>query len=441
MYNAVTVIKKKRNNGALSAGEIEFMVNGLSQGKVTDYQMSAFLMSVYFRGMNAAETAALTKCMLKSGMEFDLSHLKAPKIDKHSTGGVGDKTSIVLAPLLACFDVIVPMISGRGLGHTGGTADKLESIPGFNINLSTDRFLELLGSTGVALIAQTDEICPADKHIYALRDVSGTIESVPLIVASIMSKKLAEGFDGLVLDVKTGSGAFMKDSKDALRLAKALVTAGKQAGKQVRALITDMSQPLGRMVGNSNEINECVSFLRRGPEDKEIEPRLYQVTMELAAEMLIMARKVQGKKLSLPKAKQELKEMLLSGRPYAKLLELISLQGGDTSALDDGLALAPKSGTVKASRKGFVSKMDTEEIGMTLVELGGGRKSIGDTIDHQVGFEFLKQLGQPVKKGEGLVTVYAQTDEQLKFALGSLKSAISIGTRRSSVPRLIRKRI
>lgn len=441
MSVTAALIKKKRDGNALTKAEIFDFINGFIAGSIADYQMSAMLMAIFFRGMTEAETAALTQVMLESGKQLDLSEIKRPKIDKHSTGGVGDKTSLLLAPILASLDVAVPMIAGRGLGHTGGTVDKLEAIPGFKTELSQDRFEELLRTVGVAMIAQSKEIAPADRLIYALRDVTATIDSVPLIVASIMSKKLAEDFDGLVLDVKTGNGAFMKDPRDAKTLAKALQTTGRSAGRSVRVVISDMSQPLGFTAGNAIEVNECVAFLRRGPTDPKPEPRLQELTLELAGEMLILARRKLGKTLSMASARGLVLDTIENGRAYGKFLEMVSMQGGDTAALDLGLPLAPISREVCADRAGFISGFDVERIGFALVDLGGGRKKAEDKIDPGVGIHFAKFLKAPVKKGDVLAKIYARDTYSAEQAENELKAAISVARVRPRVSALIRERL
>ncbi len=325
-FRAIDVIRKKRDGGELSRGEIEFLVNAYTRGDVADYQVSAWLMAVVLRGMTRAETAALTDAMLHSGEVLDLSSLPAKKVDKHSTGGVGDKTSLVLAPLAAAAGVVVPMISGRGLGHTGGTLDKLEAIPGFNVNLSVAEFRRVLKACGCAMIGQTAEIAPADRKLYALRDVTGTVESPYLICASIMSKKLAEGIDALVLDVKTGSGAFMKTEKDAAFLAELMVETGERMGKQVVALITDMDQPLGRMIGNALEVVEVLEILHgEGPED------LRELCLELAGWMLQVA----GVAATVADGKEQSRKLISSGMALDRFRQMVELQGGDAKAVDD----------------------------------------------------------------------------------------------------------
>jgi pyrimidine-nucleoside phosphorylase len=440
--NPVEIIKKKRSGLALDAKEIEFFVMGYTNDQIPDYQMSAFLMAVYFQGMNDVETAALVHTMLHSGQIVDMSKVELPKMDKHSTGGIGDKTTIMLAPLLASVGVAMPTMSGRGLGHTGGTLDKLEAIPGMKVQLSLDRYKELTQSVGLAFVGQTDEICPADKKLYALRDVTGTVESIPLIVASIMSKKLSEGIDGIVFDVKCGSGAFMKTPKQAAALAKALVNTAKRSGKLARALITDMEQPLGRAVGNAIEINEAVAFLRQGPSDPLIEPRLKQLTLDLACEMYALAEISKGRKKKPNKdVRALLQSALSSGLAYSKFLEIISLQGGDTEAIDRGLPLAPKKILFTANKRGFVGSINAEHIGMALIELGGGRRKTSDTIDPSVGFHFEKQIGDAVKVGETIAIIYAQNAKSGEAAKAMLESCILIQSKKLTKPKLIRARL
>ena len=440
--NPATLIKKKRDGKELTQEEISFLIDGYTEGAIPDYQMSAFLMATLFRGMTPKETAVLVERMKNSGATVDLSHIKMPKVDKHSTGGIGDKTTLILAPLVAACGAAYPTMAGRGLAHTGGTADKLEAIPGFSSKLTLQRFKDLISSAGCAFLSQTEEICPADRKLYALRDVTGTVESLPLIVGSIMSKKLAEGSDAVVFDVKCGSGAFMKTEKDALELAQALVDTGRAAGKVAHALITDMSQPLGHAAGNAIEVNECVAFMRRGPKDSDPEPLLKEVTLALAEELLASADEVAGKKRKDSKTyRKQLEEALSSGAAYAKFLEIVSLQGGDTQAMDDGLPLAPKKLTLEADRAGYISAFDGEAIGMALVELGGGRKKTADPIDPGVGFYFHRFLGDKVSKGTAIVDIYARNTSSGKEALEMLRRAISLGKEAPSIPRLIRRSI
>jgi pyrimidine-nucleoside phosphorylase len=440
--NPVALIKQKRRGQELTEAELRFLVEGYTKGEIPDYQMSAFLMAVFFKGMTAPETAHLVHLMKNSGAVVDLSRVKKPKVDKHSTGGIGDKTTFLLGPLLASVGLAYPTIAGRGLAHTGGTVDKLEAIPGFKCGLSLKRFEELVSSVGLSFIGQTEEICPADRKLYALRDVTGTVESIPLITASIMSKKLAEGIDAIVFDVKTGTGAFMKTEKEAVELAQSLVATAKAAGKLASALVTDMSEPLGRSVGNANEVNECVAYLRRGPQDGPADARLHEVTMALAVEMYTLGELQKGKKKPSAAAVRELlEEALSSGQAYSKFLEVVSLQGGDTAALDHGLPVAPKKLELKAPKKGFIRAMDGEQIGMALVELGGGRKKTGEKIDHGVGFEFLKGLGNPVKSGEIIAEIHARDAKSASAALKMLEIAVEFGAEPPKPLDLIRRQI
>src|SRR5437764_1367733 len=370
----VDLIRKKRDGHELANSEIEFIVKGYTAGDFPDYQMSAWLMAVLLRGMTRAEIAALTEAMLNSGEVLEWSSLAGAKVDKHSTGGVGDKTSLIIAPIAAAAGVPVPMISGRGLGHTGGTLDKLEAIPGFNVNLSAAEMLEVLRACGCCLIGQTSSIVPADKKMYALRDVTGTVESPALICASIMSKKLAEGIDALVLDVKTGSGAFMKKKEDAVHLAELMVETGQQMGKRVAALITDMDQPLGRTVGNSLEVLECVEVLQGGgPSD------LVDLSRDLAAWMIYLG----GSSSNVEEARKLSASLIADGKAFKKFCELTRLQGGDERALENPSLLprAKNQEEILSSQNGYVSRMDCEKVGVASLVLGGGREKKEDTID------------------------------------------------------------
>ncbi|HEY8279910.1 MAG TPA: thymidine phosphorylase [Bdellovibrionota bacterium] len=440
--NTVQLIKKKRDGESLSKEELRHLVDGFTKGQIPDYQMSAFLMATYFQGMTLEEASDLIALMVGSGTSVELSRVKLPKIDKHSTGGIGDKTTLLLAPLLASCGVAYPTISGRGLGHTGGTLDKLESIPGFNCFLSLKRFEELVSTVGLGFLGQTEEICPADRKIYALRDVTGTVESNPLIVASIMSKKLAEGVDGLVFDVKCGSGAFMKSEPQASALASALVSAAKASGKQASALVTEMSGPIGHAVGNAIEMNECVAFLRQGPQDPPPHPGLHALTMELATELVCVAEQVKGKKRPSPPAVREILENALkSGMAYSKFLEIVSLQGGDTEAVDHGLPLAAKKVPFVAAKKGSIRAMDGEQIGYALIELGGGRRKVTDKVDMGVGFWFEKEVGDNVKKDDVIAQIYAKDLKSAESARKMLEEAVEIGAEPSTKPKLILQRI
>jgi pyrimidine-nucleoside phosphorylase len=402
-FRAVDVIRKKRDGGELSRGEIESIVNAYTRGDIPDYQVSAWLMAVVLRGMTRAETAALTDAMLRSGEVLDLSSLAAKKVDKHSTGGVGDKTSLVLAPLAAAAGVVVPMISGRGLGHTGGTLDKLEAIPGFNVNLPVAQFRRVLEIGGCAMIGQTSEIAPADRKLYALRDVTGTVESPYLICASIMSKKLAEGIDALVLDVKTGSGAFMKSEEDAAFLAELMVETGERMGKQVVALITDMDQPLGCMIGNALEVVEVVEVLRgKGPED------LRQLCVELAGWMLRLG----GVSTTVAEGKKQSEKLIASGKALDRFRQMVELQGGDPRAIDDPKKLPQAQNTMSVSspKSGYLTSLQCEQVGTACVILGGGRERKEDAVDPAVGITLHKKVGDAVSAGEQLATIHYNSE-------------------------------
>jgi pyrimidine-nucleoside phosphorylase len=398
-FRAVDVIRKKRDGVELSRDEIESLVNLYTRADIPDYQVSAWLMAVVLRGMTRAETAALTDAMLRSGEVLDLSSIPAMKVDKHSTGGVGDKTSLVLAPLAAAAGVVVPMISGRGLGHTGGTLDKLEAIPGFNVNLPVAQFRRVLETCGCCMIGQTAEIAPADRKLYALRDVTGTVESPYLICASIMSKKLAEGIDALVLDVKTGSGAFMKNEEDAAFLAELMVETGERMGKRVVALITDMDQPLGNLIGNALEVVEVVAILRgEGPED------LRQLCLELAGWMLHLG----GVSDTVVEGKEQSERLIMSGKALDKFRQMVELQGGDPGAVDDPKRLpqAQRTMTISSPKSGYLRSLQCEQVGTACVILGGGRERKEDTVDPAVGIVLHKKVGDAVAVDEPLATIY-----------------------------------
>jgi pyrimidine-nucleoside phosphorylase len=406
---AIDLIRKKRDSGELSREEIDFLVSGYTRGDIPDYQMAAWLMAVWIRGMNRSELAALTEVMLYSGEVLNHSEIPGKKVDKHSTGGIGDKTSLILAPIVAAGGLTVPMISGRGLGHTGGTLDKLEAIPGFNVNLSLEEFRRVLHECGMGLIGQTAEIAPADKKIYALRDVTSTVENIGLICASIMSKKLAEGIDALVLDVKTGSGAFMKKEEDSVRLAEVMVETGKRMGKKVVALITDMDQPLGRMAGHSNEVAESVEVLKgRGPAD------LRDLSLELSAWMFFLGERTK----SLEEGRRLAETMIATGQALNKLRQGIRLQGGDERVVDEPqrLPTARMKMQVNSSAGGFITGTNCEGFGVALAMLGGGREKKEDQIDHGVGLEFHKRIGDQVEKGEPLATIFYNHDARLTQA-------------------------
>jgi pyrimidine-nucleoside phosphorylase len=403
---AVDLIRKKRDSGEHTREEIEFLISGYTRGEIPDYQIAAWLMSAWIQGLSRIETTALTQAMLHSGEVLDLSSLPAKKVDKHSTGGVGDKTSLILAPIVAAGGLIVPMLSGRGLGHTGGTLDKLESIPGFNTNLSLKDFRRVLGECGMALIGQTAEIAPADKKIYALRDATSTVENTGLICASIMSKKLAEGLDALVLDVKTGSGAFMKREEEAVGLAEVMVDAGKSMGKKMVALITDMDQPLGRAAGHANEIIECIEVLNgRGPAD------VRELSVELSAWMFYLGEKTE----SVEEGRKLAAQMISSGEAREKFKQCIRLQGGDERVIDspDLLPAAASKLDVTSNAGGVLVATDCQQFGIALAMLGGGRETKDDRIDHAVGLEFHKRIGEPIEIGEPLATIHYNSDAKL----------------------------
>jgi pyrimidine-nucleoside phosphorylase len=413
---AVDLIRKKRDAGEHSREEIDFLVSGYTRGDIPDYQMSAWLMAVWLRGMSRSELAALTEVMLYSGEVLNFSDLPGKKVDKHSTGGVGDKTSLILAPIVAAGGLTVPMISGRGLGHTGGTLDKLESIPGFNVNLSLDQFRHVLRECGMGLIGQTVEVAPADKKIYALRDATSTVENIGLICASIMSKKLAEGIDALVLDVKVGSGAFMKREEDAVRLAEVMVETGQRMGKKVVALITGMDQPLGRTAGHSIEVIECLDVLSgHGPAD------LRDLSIELSAWMFHLGERTK----SLDEGRRLAETMIATGQAKGKFKQGIKLQGGDDRIVDEPQRL-PKAHfhvEVPAENAGYITDTNCEQFGVALAMLGGGREKKEDVIDHGVALEFRKRIGDPVDKGESLATIHYNADAKL----GEAKTMIATG--------------
>jgi pyrimidine-nucleoside phosphorylase len=417
---AVDLIRKKRDSGEHSREEIDFLVSGYTRGDIPDYQMAAWLMAVFIRGMNRSELAALTEAMLYSGEVLKHTEIPGKKVDKHSTGGVGDKTSLILAPIVAAGGLTVPMISGRGLGHTGGTLDKLESIPGFNVNLSQEEFRRVLRECGMGLIGQTAEIAPADKKIYALRDATSTVENIGLICASIMSKKLAEGIDALVLDVKTGSGAFMKREEDALLLAEVMVETGKRMGKRMVALITDMGQPLGRQAGHANEIIECIDVLNcGGPAD------LRDLSLELSAWMFFLGERTK----SVEEGRRLAETMIATGQAKQKFKQGIALQGGDERVVEDPqlLPAARFHLSVSSPASGFITDTRCEQFGTALAMLGGGREKKEDQIDHAVGLEFHKRIGDPVEKGEPLATIHYNSDAKLAEARSLISGSYLIG--------------
>ena len=401
------LIEKKRDGKELTRDEIAFLIRGYRRDEIPDYQMSAWLMAGFLRGLTDAETQALVEEMLYSGDVLTHDHIALPKVDKHSTGGVGDKTSLAIAPIAAVCGVAVPMISGRALAHTGGTLDKLEAIPGFRTNLSLTEFKDVLARCGLALIGQTKEIAPADKKLYALRDVTATVQFRPFICASIMSKKLAEGIDGLVLDVKTGSGAFMQEYEESRKLAESLATIGRRMGKRVIALITDMNQPLGRWVGNAVETFEAIEMLQGN-----LTGDFAELSLELAAQMIIVG----GVETNLDNARQQSRDAITSGAALEKFKAVIEAQGGNPRVCDDPKLLpqAQKQQTITASRAGFISGIETDEIGRIVMEWGGGRRRLEDKIDYGVGLYIHAKLGDEVKAGEPLVTAYFNDESKLE---------------------------
>jgi pyrimidine-nucleoside phosphorylase len=413
---AVDIIRKKRDGQTLDRSEIATMVEGIATGAVADYQWSALLMAILWRGMDATETAALTDSMIRSGTIVDLSEIRGKKIDKHSTGGVGDKTSLILAPIVAAAGVPVPMVSGRGLGHTGGTLDKLESIPGFRVDLDLQRYKQVIGSCGLVMIGQTAEIAPADKFLYALRDATATVESIPLIAASIMSKKLAEGIDGLVLDVKTGGGAFMVKREDSLALARAMCAIGWGLGKQLVALITRMDQPLGRAVGNAVEVAESLECLKgEGPAD------LVELSIELAAEMVVMG----GRAGSLEEARAICRRTVDDGSALERFGRMMEAQGGDRHVVDDpSLLPAPRRQVVlKSWVSGYVRALAARPVGHATMLLGAGRARMDSPVDHAVGVVVHKKVGESVAVDEPLCTLFVNDESRLLEAETLIREA------------------
>ncbi|MFZ4405091.1 MAG: thymidine phosphorylase [Pseudobdellovibrionaceae bacterium] len=432
MHLPVEVIKKKRKGLALSAEEIQFFIQGYTTGQIPDYQMSALLMAVFFRGMTVEETTCLTQAMLHSGVVVQWPHLKKFKVDKHSTGGVGDKTSLILAPIVAACGYAVPMISGRGLGHTGGTLDKLESIPGFNTQLSLEKFTEFVQNFGLSFIGQTAQICPADKKIYALRDVTGTVESLPLICASIISKKLAEGIDGLVLDVKYGSGAFMKSTAEAELLAENLKALAESNGKKVVAVLSNMNQPLGRFAGNALEVQECVSILKNQiPASSAV---FYNQTRELS---LILSAHMLGLANNKPYTEnyQLAESKLLNGEAYKIFEQIVLAQGGQLSKLPS----CKKTLTVFAKQKGFIETFDTEGIGVACIVLKAGRAKTDDRIEPTSGIEFHSQIGDLVSEDSVIYTVYSENENDLQEAQKILEHSFKINLQKINPQSLIYK--
>ena len=414
MMNVVELIRKKREGGSLSEEEFRFLITGYVEGDVPDYQMSAFLMACYFRGMSSEETLTFTKLMLHSGEVIDLSEISGVKVDKHSTGGVGDKVSLILAPMVAACGVPVPMISGRGLGHTGGTLDKLESIPGFRTDLSIPEYKHIIREVGAVLIGQTKEIAPADKKMYALRDVTATVECIPLIAGSIMSKKLAEGIDALVLDVKTGRGAFMQTHERSLELAKTLVSIGIGFGKETIGFITNMNQPLGVAIGNWLEVVESVECLRDAVGKNDASSDLMEVTYVLSGAMVYLGKKAKSIEEGIEKCRKTIED----GSAYHKLIDLVRAQGGNVDAIEnlERYPLPKFAIEIKCSEHGFISEIDSFELGLTSISLGAGREKIDDSIDMKAGILLKKKVGDAVNVGDSLAVFYTDREQILASA-------------------------
>ncbi len=430
--NAIELITKKRNGNILTKDEIEYLVMNYTKHKIPDYQFSAFLMAAFLNGLNKNETSALTKTMLYSGKVLDLSKIPGFKVDKHSTGGVGDKTSLIIAPIAAAAGINVPMISGRGLGHTGGTLDKLEAIPGFRTNLNLKQYVNTIKKCGAVLIGQTKDIAPADKLIYSLRDVTATVESIPFITASIMSKKLAEGIDGLVLDVKTGSGAFMKKQKDAEELAASLMNTAKSFKKKVIALITDMNQPLGNYIGNWLEVYESIQILQ----GKYVEG-LSEVSLNLSGAMLLLGNKV----ASIDEGIELSSKIIKSGKAFDKFLEIVKLQGGNEFYI-----LNPKkyprtkySEKIVSTKTGYLQKVDTFNIGMASLELGAGRRTMEDFIDPKAGIIFHPKIGDRIKKGSVVAELYSDDKIKIETAKKLVEDSLILSIKKVSKTKLIKK--
>ncbi len=425
------IIKKKRDGGELSRAEIDYFIKGYTASEIEDYQASALLMAIFFKDLNNAETIALTEAMMHSGDVVDLSNIAGLKVDKHSTGGVGDTTTMVLAPLVAACGVPIAKMSGRGLGHTGGTVDKLTAIPGFQVELTAEQFAENVNRCGIAVIGQSKNIAPADKKLYALRDVTATVENIALIASSIMSKKLAAGSNGIVLDVKTGSGAFIKEEAESIRLAKAMVDIGNGMGRQTVAAITDMSQPLGFAIGNSIEVIEAIETLKgNGPKD------LTELCLTLGAHMVVIG----GKAERYQRAYQMLEEAIDSGRALAKFRAFVEAQGGDGAVVEDysRLPKAPVEYAVRAPRSGYIGAFQSEEIGRCAMLLGAGRASIKDDIDLSAGIQLASKIGDKVASGDVLATFYSSRNDKIDEVESLFLDAISIVDQPCEEPQLIK---
>ncbi len=430
--NTIELIRKKRDKESLSKEEIKFLISSYTKNKIPDYQFSSFLMAVFLNGMNSEETSFLTEAMLYSGKVINLDFLKGQKVDKHSTGGVGDKTSLIIAPVAAAAGVYVPMISGRGLGHTGGTLDKLDAIPGFKTNLSLKEYKSVLKKCGAVLVGQTKEIAPADKLIYSLRDVTGTVESIPLITASIMSKKLAEGINGLVLDIKTGSGAFMRKEKDTLLLAESLIRTAKSFGKKVIGFVTDMNQPLGNYIGNWLEVYESVLVLKG-----ESEGDLKELSLALSGAMIFLG----GKASSIDEGIKLSQRLIDNGLAYKKFLEIVELQGGDTNFIRNPEKY-PKSKIIErifAPNNGYLETINNFEIGMAALELGAGRLTKDDIIDPKAGIIFKLKIGDFVKKGTEIAELHSSSQLKIEKATEKIYNSIMLNPNPIKKPKLIKK--
>jgi pyrimidine-nucleoside phosphorylase len=431
------VIRKNRDGLSLTGDEIEFFIDGVTKGTIADYQVSALLMAIFLNGMNETEQAQLTQAMLHSGSTLDFSAIQKPKADKHSTGGVGDKTSLLIAPMVAACGVCVPMISGRGLGHTGGTLDKLESIPGYRVDLSAPEFERVLIDVGYAMSGQTAELAPADKKMYALRDATSTVEAIPLIVASIISKKGAAGLEAMVIDVKFGSGAFMREDDQAKALAHALVKTGNSCGIRTRALLTDMNQPLGQAVGNSIEVKECIELLR-GEADERAQPVL-DLSIELSAHMLVLSHVDND----IEAARTRLRNIVSSGAALECFRRNVEAQGGDPHVCDDPaniLPLVTQSFRVESPRSGFITKVNTAEIGHAIASIGGGRVRIDDTIDPTVGFIADVRIGDRVSDDVSLGTIYCSDEAKAQEAAARIQAAYEVGDQPvNELPQLIKE--
>ena len=430
------IIARKRDGLELRERDIKSFIDGVTDGSWTDYQITALIMAMYLNELNTNEQSLITNAMLNSGEVLDLSEIDKPKADKHSTGGVGDKTSLLIAPMAAACGLAVPMISGRGLGHTGGTLDKLESIPGYNVNLTTEEFKRITAENGFAMTGQTADIAPADKKIYSLRDATATVSTIPLIVASIMSKKLAEGLDSLILDVKTGNGAFMESLEKSERLARAMVETGHQCGLNTRAMVTDMSEPLGEFVGNSLEVYECVKILR-GEEGHRSE-RLVELSIGLTAQMLLMN--------SFAETEEEASDMsrmtIENGSALAYFRKNVETQGGDDSICDNPESLIDESlmrKAVVAENAGFVVSIDTKRLGLAIVEIGGGRTKAEDEVDPAVGCRIAKVIGERVEKEMSLAELFCRDEKQYDFAAKEIVESFEIGSEQVERPKLIRE--